>query len=181
MEICKLNQSRKRLSWWLRGKEPTCQCRRRGFNPWISKIPRRRKWQPSPVFLPAESHGQWSLVGYGPQGHRESDTTEQLNSKKPGEGREERRQSEGLAAASVGFLRWKAAGRRTGAGRQGQRGKPSARQGGVRPVSWDKVRGEASLSAAQGNAEAFRHFTMCVIWMTPREMALCAPWRRGSA
>ena len=46
-------------------------CRRRHrrprFNPWIGKIPRRRAWQPTPVFLPRESHGQRSLAGYSPQ------------------------------------------------------------------------------------------------------------------
>ena len=41
---------------------------------WVRKIPWRRKWQPAPVFLPEESHGQRSLVGYGPWGHKESDT-----------------------------------------------------------------------------------------------------------
>ena len=55
-----------RLPWWLSGKEPTCQCRRLGFDPWVGKFPWRRKWQPTPVFLPGESHGQRSLVGYGP-------------------------------------------------------------------------------------------------------------------
>ena len=40
------------------------------------KIPWWRAWQPAPVFLPGESHGQKSLVGYSPRGHRESDTTE---------------------------------------------------------------------------------------------------------
>ena len=40
-----------------------------GGSPW------RRKWQPTPVFLPGESHGQRSLVGYSPQGHKESDMT----------------------------------------------------------------------------------------------------------
>ena len=39
---------------------------RRGFNPWVRKIPWRRAWKPSPVFLPGESHGQRSLVGYNP-------------------------------------------------------------------------------------------------------------------
>ena len=61
------------------GKEPACQCRRpkRGrFDPWVGKIPWRRAWQPTPVFLPGESHGQRILVGYGPQGHKESDKTE---------------------------------------------------------------------------------------------------------
>ena len=47
------------------GKEPACQCRRRYslFDPWVRKIPWRRAWQPSPVFLPGESHGQRSLAG----------------------------------------------------------------------------------------------------------------------
>ena len=52
-----------------RGKEPTCQCRkckRYGFDPWVRKIPWRRAWQPSPVFLPKESHGQRSPAGYTP-------------------------------------------------------------------------------------------------------------------
>ena len=51
------------------GKLPACRCRRRkrsGFYPWVGKIPWRRAWQPTPVFLPEESHGQKSLVGYSP-------------------------------------------------------------------------------------------------------------------
>ena len=55
------------------GKEPACQNRRRKrcrFNPRVGKIPWRRAWQSTPVFLPGESHGQRSLAGYGPQGHR---------------------------------------------------------------------------------------------------------------
>ena len=47
------------------------------FDPWVGKIPWRRVWQPTPVFLPGESHGQ-SLEGYSPWGRKESDTTEQL-------------------------------------------------------------------------------------------------------
>ena len=50
-------------------KEPTCQCRRskkHRLNPWVGKIPWRRKWQHTPVFLPRESHGQRSLEGYSP-------------------------------------------------------------------------------------------------------------------
>ena len=46
------------------------------FNPWVRKIPWRRAQQPTQVFLPGESHGQWSLEVYSPRGHRESDTTE---------------------------------------------------------------------------------------------------------
>ena len=61
------------------GKEPACQCRRHmklGFDPWVGKIPWRGEQQPTPVFLPRESQGQRSLVGYSPQGHKESDMTE---------------------------------------------------------------------------------------------------------
>ena len=45
------------------GKESPCQSRRCGFNPWVRKIPWRRKWQPTPIFLPGKFHGQRSLVG----------------------------------------------------------------------------------------------------------------------
>ena len=60
------------------GKESACQFRRPRFNPWVGKIPWRRKWQPTPAFLPEESHGQWSLAGYGSWGHKELDMTKQL-------------------------------------------------------------------------------------------------------
>ena len=56
------------LLWW---------CRRFRFNPWVGTIPWRRKWQPTPVFLPGKSHGQKSLVGYTV--HGVTDTTEQLS------------------------------------------------------------------------------------------------------
>ena len=58
------------------GEEPACQCRRckrHRFDPWVGKIPWRTAWQPTPVFLPGESNGQRSLVGYSPWGHKESD------------------------------------------------------------------------------------------------------------
>ena len=83
------------------GKELACQCRgckRHGFDAWVRKIPWRRSWQPTPIFLPGKSHGQRSLAGYSPQGVKErvgdgqgglaycsswgckeSDTTERLN------------------------------------------------------------------------------------------------------
>ena len=51
--------------------------RRCGFDPWVRKIPWRRKWQPTPVFWPGKFHGQRSLVGYSPWGHNESDTQQQ--------------------------------------------------------------------------------------------------------
>ena len=74
-------------AWWgfprgTSGKEPARQCRRHkrcGFDPWVGKIPWWRAWQRTPVFLPWESHGQRILVGYGPQGCTESDTTKWLN------------------------------------------------------------------------------------------------------
>ena len=56
------------------GKEPACQCKRHKrykFSPWVGKISWRRIWQPTPVFLPGESHGQRSLGGYGPWGCKE--------------------------------------------------------------------------------------------------------------
>ena len=40
--------------------------KRQEFNPWVGKIPWRREWQPTPVFLPGESHGHRSLEGYSP-------------------------------------------------------------------------------------------------------------------
>ena len=55
------------------------QCRRPGFGPCVGRIPRRRAWQPTPVFLPGESHGQRSLAGYSPWGGKESDTAERLS------------------------------------------------------------------------------------------------------
>ena len=58
------------LPWWLSGEESTCQCRGPRFYPWVGKVPWRRKWQPTPVFLPGKSHGQRSLVGYSPWGRK---------------------------------------------------------------------------------------------------------------
>ena len=52
---------------------------RYGFDPWIGNIPWSMKWQPTPVFLPGESHGQSNLAGYSPWGHKESDTTKHIH------------------------------------------------------------------------------------------------------
>ena len=52
---------------------------RLGFDPWVGKIPWRRKWQPTLVLLLEESHGGRSLVGYSPWGCKESDMTERLH------------------------------------------------------------------------------------------------------
>ena len=58
------------VPWWLSGRESTCQFRRHRFDPWVGKIPWRRKWQPILVFLPGKSHGQRSLAGYSLWGCR---------------------------------------------------------------------------------------------------------------
>ena len=51
-------------------KKSSCQCRRYGFDPRVGRIPWRRKWQPTPVFLPGKSHGQRSLAVYSLWGHK---------------------------------------------------------------------------------------------------------------
>ena len=59
------------LPRWSSGKASTCQCRRGWFDPWVGKMPWRRKWQPTPAFLPGKFHGQRSLVDYSPWGRKE--------------------------------------------------------------------------------------------------------------
>ena len=68
------------LPWGLRWQRICLQCRRPGFSPCTGKIPWRREWLPTPVFLPGESHGQRSLAGYSPWARSDSDKTEQLSS-----------------------------------------------------------------------------------------------------
>ena len=61
------------LRWWLSGKESTCLWRRykrHRLDPWVWKIPWRRKWQPTPVLLPGKSHGERSMAGYSPWGRK---------------------------------------------------------------------------------------------------------------
>ena len=48
------------------------------FDSWVGKIPWRREWQPTPVFMPGELHGQRSLAGYSPWARKESNMTERL-------------------------------------------------------------------------------------------------------
>ena len=62
------------------GESICLQCRGPGFDPWVGKTLWRRKWQPTPVFLPGKSHGWRSLADYSPWGSKESDTTEWLHS-----------------------------------------------------------------------------------------------------
>ena len=56
------------LPKWRSGEESAYQGRRCGFDPWVRKIPWRRNWQPTPIFLPGKSHGKTSLVGCSPWG-----------------------------------------------------------------------------------------------------------------
>ena len=68
------------VAQWLKKKKKksACQrrrCRRYRFDPWVGKVPCRREWQPTPVFLPGESHGQRNLAGYSPWGCKILDTT----------------------------------------------------------------------------------------------------------
>ena len=68
-----------RFSWWLRWLRICLRCRRPGFNPWVRKIPWRRKWQPTPLFLPGKTYGWRSLAGYSPWGRKELEVTEWLH------------------------------------------------------------------------------------------------------
>ena len=64
------------LLQWLNSKESACNAGDSGDEGSIRKIPQRRKWQHTPAFFPGKSHGQRSLVGYSPWGHKESNMTE---------------------------------------------------------------------------------------------------------
>ena len=88
MRLMQLNQWRK-LSYFFKkskssmgfpggtdGKKIYLQRGRPEFDPWVRKVPWRRGWLPTPVFLPGESQGQKSLAGYSPWGHKVMDTTE---------------------------------------------------------------------------------------------------------
>ena len=61
LQVCTTSEG---LPRWQSCKEPTCHHRRCEFDLWVRKIPWRRKWQPTPVFLPEKSYGQRRLVGY---------------------------------------------------------------------------------------------------------------------
>ena len=60
---------------------PRAKAGDKGLDPWVGKIPWRRKWKPTPVSLPGKSQGQRSLVSYSPWTGIESDTTKQLNNR----------------------------------------------------------------------------------------------------
>ena len=72
------------VSQWQRIHLQYRRHRRRGFDLWVRKFPWKRKWQhismfSTPILSPEKSHGQWSLVGYSPKGHKKSDTSECLS------------------------------------------------------------------------------------------------------
>ena len=61
------------------GNAGDARLKRQGFSPGVGKIPWRRKWKPTPVFLPGKSNVQSSPVGYSRWGHKELDTTESVS------------------------------------------------------------------------------------------------------
>ena len=67
------------LAWWLRLWRICPRFRGPRFDPWVRKIPRRKEWYPTPVFLPGKSHGQRSLAGCSPRSCKELETTEWLS------------------------------------------------------------------------------------------------------
>ena len=64
----RIDRDKMGLPRWLSGKESACQCRKAWVRSLGQEDPRRRKWQPTPVFLPGKAHGQRNLVGYSPWG-----------------------------------------------------------------------------------------------------------------
>ena len=67
-----LSSIRVRLPWWPRWWRICLPCRRPQFNSWVRKIPWRRTWQPTPVFLPGKSHGQRNLEGFSTWGSQKA-------------------------------------------------------------------------------------------------------------
>ena len=67
------------MAQWLRIRLQCRSLRRHRFNPWVGKMPWRRRWQPTPAFLPGESHRLRSLAGYSLWVRKELDMTEQLS------------------------------------------------------------------------------------------------------
>ena len=72
------------LPWRFSGKSFASQCRRHGFSPWVSKIPSRRQWQPTPVFLPGKPHRPWkATVHVATKGAGHDSATKQQHNYKP--------------------------------------------------------------------------------------------------
>ena len=134
-------------------KEPTCWCkrhRRPRFDPWVSKIPWRRKWRPTPAFLPGESCGQRRRAGCSSWGHAESDTTGAVRTHTPtcflkgGHGRCS--QQPGLVKAA--WVCWQT----TGSGRWWGRGQKSQTLSIWHQCllpTWAALEGNCSLAAAE--------------------------------
>ena len=66
------------LPWWFDDKVSALNAGDLRFHPWFGKIPWRREWQPTPIFLPGEFHGQWSLAGHSPWDCKELHMTRRL-------------------------------------------------------------------------------------------------------
>ena len=91
-------------SSWYRGKESACQCRRPRFDPWVGKTPGEGNGSPLQYSCPGKSHGQRSLAGYSPWGHKESETTERLKNNTLGDSSQSREPL--VFADRNGFLEW---------------------------------------------------------------------------
>ena len=92
------------LPRWLSGKESACQCRRCKFDPWVGKISWRRKWLPTPVFLPAEFYGWRSLAGYNPWDQKEPPRIEQAWNTEPSSLKDDMWQAVGCTPLQSPFL-----------------------------------------------------------------------------
>ena len=77
--MCVCERERGRASWFPRCSGVNRRHKRHRFDPWVGKIPWKRKWQLTTVFLPGESNGERSLTSYSPWGQKELDTTEWLS------------------------------------------------------------------------------------------------------
>ena len=71
-----INIGASHMAQWVKDLPTMQETQETGFDSWVGKIPWRRAWQPTPISLPGESHGQRSLVGYSPLESQESDMTE---------------------------------------------------------------------------------------------------------
>ena len=67
------------VAWWVKNPPAVQESRRCGFDPWVGKVPWRKAWQPTPVILRGEFHGQRILEGYSPWGHRSWTFLKQLS------------------------------------------------------------------------------------------------------
>jgi len=99
-QLVTTRQCTDRLPWWLSGKESAYRHRRHRFNPWVRKIPWRRNWQSTPVFLPGKCYGQKEPGGLPSMGLEKS-WTQLSNSKQ-----QQQIHWQYLGHVTVFFSRW---------------------------------------------------------------------------